>query len=197
MKPADDLLSRLATERVATGEATVEEAIGVAFVLLLAGFETTANMFPLAVVALLRHPEQLAALRTEPELWPGAIEELLRWLTVSHWSLRRVATEDVEIGGVRIRAGEGVAVAIQTANRDAAVFPGAEALDVRRDASGHLAFGHGLHQCVGQSLARAELQVGLPALFDRLPNLRLTAPPEELALPMSAIHGVRSLPVGW
>ncbi|MDX3541983.1 cytochrome P450 [Streptomyces europaeiscabiei] len=196
-EPADDLLSRLATERVATGEATVEEAIGVAFVLLLAGFETTANMFPLAVVALLRHPEQLAALRGEPELWPGAIEELLRWLTVSHWGLRRVATEDVEIGGVRIRAGDGVAVAIQTANRDASVFPGAEALDVRRDASGHLAFGHGLHQCVGQSLARAELQVGLPALFDRLPNLRLTAPPEELALPMGAIHGVRSLPVGW
>ncbi|MEU6348397.1 cytochrome P450 [Streptomyces sp. NPDC047072] len=196
-EPADDLLSRLATERVATGEATVEEAVGVAFVLLLAGFETTANMFPLSAVALLRNPGQLEVLRAQPELWPEAVEELLRYLTVSHWGLRRIATEDVEIGGVRIRAGEGVAVAIQAANRDPAVYPDPDSLDVRRDASGHLAFGHGLHQCVGQSLARAELQIGLPALFGRLPGLRLTASPEELALPMSAMHGVRSLPVAW
>nr|WP_239157624.1 cytochrome P450 [Streptomyces sp. SID13726] len=196
-EPADDLLSRLATDRVATGEASAEEAVGVAFVLLLAGFETTANMFPLSVVALLRNPEQLAALRAEPELWPAAVEELLRYLTVSHWGLRRIATEDVEVGGVLIRAGEGVAVAIQAADRDPSVYRDPDSLDVRRDASGHLAFGHGLHQCVGQSLARAELQIGLPALFERLPGLRLTASPEDLALPMSAMHGVRSLPVAW
>jgi len=196
-EPADDLLSRLATDRVATGEATAEEAVGVAFVLLLAGFETTANMFPLSVVALLRNPEQLAALRAEPELWPAAVEELLRFLTVSHWGLRRIATEDVEVGGVLIRAGEGVAVAIQAANRDPAGYRDPDTLDVRRDATGHLAFGHGLHQCVGQSLARAELQIGLPALFERLPGLRPAADPEELALPMSAMHGMRALPVAW
>ncbi|WP_200304391.1 cytochrome P450 [Streptomyces adelaidensis] len=196
-EPADDLISRLATERVATGEISVPEAVGVASLLLVAGHETTANMFPLAVVALLRHPGQLAALRADPGLWPGAVEELLRHLTVAHSGLRRIATEDVEVAGVRIRAGEGVVVALQAANRDPSAFPDPDALDVRRGTTGHLAFGHGLHQCIGQSLARAELQVALPALFDRLPDLRLTAPPEDFALTMSTVHGVRRLPVGW
>ncbi|UUU26012.1 cytochrome P450 [Streptomyces sp. DSM 40750] len=196
-EPADDLISRLARDRVATGEVSAPEAVGIASLLLVAGHETTANMFPLAVVALLRHPDQLAALRADPGLWPGAVEELLRHLTVAHSGLRRTATEDVEVAGVRILAGEGVIVAVQAANRDPAAFADPDALDVRRSATGHLAFGHGLHQCIGQSLARAELQVGLPALFDRLPGLRLTAPPEDFALTMSTIHGVRSLPVSW
>ncbi|MGW0822695.1 cytochrome P450 [Streptomyces sp. NPDC002845] len=196
-EPADDLVSRLATERVATGEATEAEAVGLASLLLVAGHETTANMFPLAVVALLRHPEQLAALRADPGLWPDAIEELLRYLTVAHAGLRRIATEDVEIAGVRIRAGEGVVVALQAANRDPSVFADPDDLDVRRNTTGHLAFGHGLHQCIGQSMARAELQIGLPALFDRLPGLRLTAEPEDFALPLSSVHGVRELPVAW
>ncbi|MDT0566772.1 cytochrome P450 [Streptomyces sp. DSM 3412] len=196
-EPADDLLSRLARDRVATGEVSVPEAVGIASLLLVAGHETTANMFPLAVVALLRHPAQLAALRAEPGLWPGAVEELLRHLTVAHSGLRRIATEDVEVAGVRVRAGEGVLVALQAANRDPSAFTDPDTLDVRRDAAGHLAFGHGLHQCIGQSLARAELQVGLPALFDRLPGLRLTVPPEDFTLTMTTVHGVRSLPVGW
>ncbi|MEV7978523.1 cytochrome P450 [Streptomyces sp. NPDC086519] len=196
-EPADDLLSRLARDRVATGEVSEPEAVGIASLLLVAGHETTANMFPLAVVALLRHPEQLAALCAEPGLWPGAVEELLRHLTVAHSGLRRIATEDVEVAGVRIRAGEGVVVAVQAANRDSSVFAAPDTLDVRRDTTGHLAFGHGLHQCIGQSLARAELQVGLPALFDRLPGLRLTGAPESFALTMSTVHGVRSLPVSW
>ncbi|MER6128053.1 cytochrome P450 [Streptomyces sp. NPDC001795] len=196
-EPADDLVSRLATDRVATGEATLEEAVGVAFTLLLAGHETTAHMFPLSVVALLRHPDQLAVLRAEPRLWPDAVEELLRYLTVSHFGLRRIATEDVEIDGVLIRAGDGVVVSLQAANRDPSVFADPDELDVRRNTTGHLAFGHGLHQCVGQSLARAELHIGLPALFDRLPGLRTTAPPEDFALPGTAIHGLSALPVGW
>ncbi|MDX2931454.1 cytochrome P450 [Streptomyces ipomoeae] len=196
-EPADDLISRLAQDRVATGEVTAAEAVGIAMLLLVAGHETTANMFPLAVVALLRHPEQLAALRAEPDLWPGAVEELLRHLTVAHTGLRRIATEDVEVAGVRIRAGEGVVVAIHAANRDPAAFPDPDELDVRRNAAGHLAFGHGLHQCIGQSLARAELQTGLPTLFDRLPNLRLTARPEDSMLVMNSINGVRALPVEW
>ncbi|MGI5459324.1 cytochrome P450 [Streptomyces sp. CA-249302] len=197
-EPADDLVSRLATERVATGEITVEEAVGVAALLLIAGQETTANMIPLAVVALLRHPEQLAVLRADPGRWPDAVEELLRYLTVAHSGMRRIATEDVEVSGVRIRAGDGVVVALQAANRDPAVRRDPDAFDVRRDpAGGHLAFGHGLHQCIGQSLARAELQIGLPALFERLPGLRLAAAPEGQALSRSAIHGLRSLPVTW
>ncbi|EKX65490.1 cytochrome P450 [Streptomyces ipomoeae] len=172
-EPADDLISRLAQDRVATGEVTAAEAVGIAMLLLVAGHETTANMFPLAV------------------------EELLRHLTVAHTGLRRIATEDVEVAGVRIRAGEGVVVAIHAANRDPAAFPDPDELDVRRNAAGHLAFGHGLHQCIGQSLARAELQTGLPTLFDRLPNLRLTARPEDSMLVMNSINGVRALPVEW
>ncbi|WP_157873344.1 cytochrome P450, partial [Streptomyces neyagawaensis] len=196
-EPADDLLSRLATERVATGQATVEEAVGVSFVLLLGGHETTANMIALSTVALLRDPTQLAALRAEPALWPGAVDELLRYLTVVHSGMRRVATEDVEVGGVLIRAGEGVIVPLQAANRDPDVYPDPDRLDVTRDASRHLAFGHGAHHCVGESLARAELGIALPALFDRLPGLRLTADPEDFAQPLSPVHGVRSLPVAW
>jgi cytochrome P450 len=196
-EPADDLLSRLATERVATGQATVEEAVGVSFVLLLGGHETTANMIALSTVALLRDPAQLAALRADPALWPGAVDELLRYLTVVHSGMRRVATEDVEVGGVLIRAGEGVIVPLQAANRDPDVYPDPDRLDVTRDASRHLAFGHGAHHCVGESLARAELGIALPALFDRLPGLRLTAGPEDFAQPLSPVHGVRSLPVAW
>ncbi|MFI2433159.1 cytochrome P450 [Streptomyces sp. NPDC018693] len=195
--PADDLISRLATERVATGEASAEEAVGVAALLLIAGHETTAHMFPLSVLALLGRPDQLAALRADPTLWPGAVEELLRHLTVTHAGMRRIATEDVEVGGVRIRAGEGVVVALQSANRDPAAFPDPDTLDIRRDTNGHLAFGHGLHQCVGQSLARAELQIGLPALFDRLPELHITAPLDDLRPSTSSVHGVQSLPVAW
>ncbi|NUO46023.1 MAG: cytochrome P450 [Streptomyces sp.] len=195
-EPADDLVSRLATGRVATGEISPEEAVGVAALLLIAGHETTANMFPPAVVTLLRHPEQLAVLRADAGLWPSAVEELLRYPTVAHQGMRRITTEDVELGGVRIRAGEGGVVALQAANRDPSVYEDPDAFDVRRDTSGQLAFGHGLHQCVGQSLARVELQIGLSVLFDRLPGLKLAAA-EELPVSRSAIHGLGTLPVTW
>ena len=152
---------------------------------------------PLGVVALLRHPESLAKPEADPSLWPGAIEELLRHLTITHIGMRRIATEDVQVGGVTIRAGEGVIVALQSANRDPAAFDDPDALDVTRDARRHLAFGHGLHQCVGQSLARAELQIGLPILFERLPGLRLAADPEEFMLRGGTVHGVSELPVTW
>ncbi|MER5939945.1 cytochrome P450 [Streptomyces sp. NPDC001928] len=196
-EPADDLISRLAAERVATGEASLDEVTGMVCLLLLAGHETTANMFPLAVIALLHHPAQLDALRVDESRWPAAVEELLRHLTVIHSGIRRVATEDVELSRVRIRAGEGVVVALQSANRDPSAYFDPDALDVHRDAAGHLAFGHGLHQCLGQSLARAELRLGLSTLFRRLPMLHLTTPPETLALSTSTVHGVRSLPVAW
>ncbi|MFI2200517.1 cytochrome P450 [Streptomyces sp. NPDC020192] len=191
-------MSRLATERVATGEATRAEAAGLLVQLLIAGHETTASMLSLGAVALLRHPDQLAALRADEALVPGAVEELLRYLTVVHIGLRRIATADVEIGGVTIRAGEGVVIALQAANRDPAVFTAPDTLDLTRDAGRHLAFGHGLHQCLGQSLARAELQIALPMLFHRLPGLRLEGPaPEDLAFEGRAVHGIRELPVAW
>lgn len=197
-EPGDDLMSKLATERVATGEATPAEAAGLLVQILIAGHETTASMLSLGVVALLRHPEQLAALRADEALVPGAVEELLRYLTVVHIGLRRIATQDVEVGGVTVRAGEGVVVALQAANRDPAVFADPDTLDLTRDAGQHLAFGHGPHHCLGQSLARAELQVALPMLFHRLPALRLTGPAaEEYAFEGRAVHGVRELPVAW
>ncbi|MEV5843608.1 cytochrome P450 [Streptomyces sp. NPDC051985] len=197
-EPGDDLMSKLATERVATGEATAAEAAGLLVQLLIAGHETTASMLSLGVVALLRHPGQLAALRADEDLVPGAVEELLRYLTVVHIGLRRIATVDVEVGGATIRAGEGVVIALQAANRDPEVFADPDTLDLGRDAGQHLAFGHGLHHCLGQSLARAELQIALPMLFRRLPGLRLTGPAtEEYAFEGRAIHGVRELRVTW
>lgn len=203
-EPADDLVSRLATERIATGEVTLDEATGMVSLLLAAGHETTANLIALSVAALLRHPAQLAALHADADgtAWPDAVEELLRHLTEVRPGLCRIATEDVQVAGVLVRAGEGVVVAVHAANRDPAAFPArppedADDLDVTRDAGRHLAFGHGPHQCIGQSLARAELETALPTLFRRLPGLRATVPPEGLALSTSAIHGVRTLPVTW
>jgi len=196
-EPGDDLLSRLATERVATGEATAAEAAGLAVMLLIAGHETTASMLSLGVVTLLSHPTQLDALRADPELVPGAVEELLRYLAIVHIGIRRIATEDVEIGGVTVRAGEGVVVSLQAANRDPRAFADPDTFDITRDTQHHVTFSHGLHNCLGQSLARVEIQIALPTLFSRLPDLRLTAPTEVDAHEGRAVHGVRALPVTW
>ncbi|MET8976005.1 cytochrome P450 [Streptomyces sp. NPDC004539] len=192
--PADDLISRLA----ARTEITPEESVGMLSLLLAAGHDTTANMLSMAVISLLHDPDGLAALQADPARWPAAVEELLRQLSVIHAGLRRVAVEDTEIGGTPIRAGDGVVVSLQIANRDPAAFRGVtHELDLARDAGHHLAFGHGPHQCIGQSLARLELHAGLATLFRRLPDLRLAAPVEGLELSRSAVHGVRTLPVSW
>lgn len=136
-------------------------------------------------------------LRADPQRWPAVVEELLRHLSVVHSGVRRVATEDVEVAGTRIRAGHGVVVALQAANRDPDAFADPDRFEIDRNARQHLAFGHGAHQCVGQALARLELQIGLPALFDRLPSLRLADSPDEHVLRQSAVHGLGSLPVAW
>ncbi|WP_043633864.1 cytochrome P450 [Nonomuraea candida] len=192
--PADDLLSDLATG----GELTDEELGGVAAFLLGAGLDTTANMLALGTFALLRDPAQLAALRGDPALAAGAVEELLRYLSIAATGMRGVL-EDVELGGRRLTAGDTVIIAINAANRDPARFPDPDVLDLRRSAAGHLAFGHGVHQCLGQQLARVELRVALPALLHRFPTLRLAVPAEELSLRTdpSQVYGVHSLPVTW
>lgn len=196
--PGDDLFSELAVTRVRTGELTKEEVGGMGALLLLAGHETTANMIGLSTVALLRQPEQLRKLVDEPAAVPAAVEELLRYLSIVHVGLRRVALDDVEIGDVTIRAGEGVIIPIQSANRDPRVFDVPDRLDVSRDARHHVAFGYGIHQCLGQPLARAELQIALPALFSRFPTLRVAVPFEEIAFREStSVYGVRELPVTW
>ncbi|MDQ8702694.1 cytochrome P450 [Streptomyces sp. LHD-70] len=191
-EPTDDLLSDL-TET----DLSDEELAGVGGLLLAAGLDTTANMIALGTFALLSNPEQLAALRAEPELAGPAVEELLRYLTVADPAVR-TALEDVEVDGRLIRAGETVTLSFQAANRDPAQFPEPDRLDLRRRAAGHVAFGHGVHQCLGQQLARVEMQIALPALLRRFPTLRLAVDPSEVPMrERNNIYGVRSLPVTW
>ncbi|MGW0475692.1 cytochrome P450 [Streptomyces coeruleorubidus] len=199
-EPGDDLISRLIGERVATGELTREDVAMDGLMLLIAGHETTANMTALSTLALLVHPDQAARIRDtdDPAVVANAIEELLRYLTVPQDHVWRVATEDLTLGGQLIRAGEGVTVNLPAGNRDTAFLDRPDALDVDRNSRGHVAFGYGTHQCLGQSLARMELQVALPTLLRRLPGLRLAVPLEELRLRHDmAVYGVRELPVAW
>ncbi|MFI8091871.1 cytochrome P450 [Streptomyces sp. NPDC086080] len=193
-KPGTDLLSELA----GNGELSDEEVVNIAWALLGGGFDTTANMIALSTFALLTHPEQLATLRARPELADDAVEELLRYLTISHLGASRAALTDVELNGVRIPAGDTVVVALPAANRDPAHFPDPERLDITASAQGHVAFGHGEHQCIGQHLARSVLRVALPALFDRFPDLRLATDPAKVPLRSDMLHyGVHELPVAW
>ncbi|PWK63502.1 cytochrome P450 [Streptomyces sp. CG 926] len=192
--PDEGFLSRL----VERGELTGEEVAGSGLLLLLAGHETTAAMIALSIIALHRNPEQQVLLRQDPSLVKGAVEEMLRYATLVQNGLGRVAVEDAVIGGQLIRAGEGVLCMLSTANRDEEVFPGGGHLDVTRPARGHMSFGYGLHQCVGQSLARAELQIALGTLLRRLPELRLDVPVEELGFRYRAgLYAVDALPVAW
>ncbi|MEU2284607.1 cytochrome P450 [Streptomyces sp. NPDC013178] len=192
--PTDDVLSELTDS-----DLTDEELKGISLILLAAGFDTTANMLSLGTFALLRNPAQLAALRADPALTDGAVEELLRYLSVAK-TFMRTALEDVELGGQTIKAGTTVVLSYNTANRDPERFTAPDVLDFRRpDVTGHLAFSHGIHQCLGQQLARVEMRVAFRALIDRFPTLRLAVPAEEVGLrPETAdIYGVKSLPVTW
>ncbi|MGW6563863.1 cytochrome P450 [Streptomyces sp. NPDC054975] len=191
-EPTDDLLSDLTTSDLTDGELA-----GIGGLLLAAGLDTTANMLALGTFALLSNPDQLAALRADPGLAEQTVEELLRYLSVAD-PLPRAALEDVEVDGRLIKAGETVTISVQATNRDPLKFPEPDRLDIHRRAVGHLAFGHGAHQCLGQQLARVEMAVAFPALFARFPTLRLAVPPEEVPLrDRSNIYGVISLPVTW
>lgn len=190
--PTDDLLSDLTTT-----DLTDDELAGIGSFLLAAGLDTTANMLGLGTFALLRNPDQAAALRAEPELADQAVEELLRYLTIAHTGFR-AALEDVELDGQVIKAGETVILSVQAANRDPERFADPDVLDLRRRVTGHMAFGHGVHQCLGQQLARVEMTVAFPALFTRFPTLRLACPPEEVPVRADQnIYGVHRLPVTW
>src|SRR6478609_5017030 len=198
-RPADDLLSGLGT-RVEAGELSRREAAETGVLLLIAGHETTANMIALGTLALLEHPDQLALLRDsdDPKAVAGAVEELLRYLNITHGGRRRVAVEDIEIGGEVIRAGEGIIVPNDIGNRDPEVFADPDRLDLGRDARRHVAFGFGVHQCLGQPLARMELQVVYSTLYRRIPTLRLDAGLEDLSFKHDgAVYGVYELPVAW
>ena len=195
-QPGEDILGMLVREH--GEELTDDELIGIASLLLLAGHETTSNMLGLGTLALLRHPGQLAAVRDDPDAIGPAVEELLRWLSIVHTAIPRITTTDVEIAGVPIRAGELVFASLPSGNRDPDFIDSPELLDIRRGAPGHLAFGHGVHHCLGAPLARMEMRIAFPALLRRFPALALA---EDFAdVPFRSFHfiyGLKSLEVTW
>ncbi|MFB6847422.1 cytochrome P450 [Streptomyces sp. NPDC056373] len=195
--PGTGLLDDLVHRQPREGDLDREGLIAMALILLVAGHETTANMISLGTFTLLQHPERLAELRADPGLMPAAVEELMRMLSIADGMLR-LAVEDIEVAGTTIREGEGVVFATSVINRDETVYPDPDTLDWSRPARHHVAFGFGIHQCLGQNLARAELEIALHSLFDRLPGLRLAAPAEEIPFkPGDTIQGMLELPVTW
>ncbi|MGY1741667.1 MULTISPECIES: cytochrome P450 [unclassified Blastococcus] len=194
--PGDDILSGLV--RATDPELTDQQLVDMALVLLGAGHETTANMLSLGALALLSHPEQVEALRADPGLFDNAVEELLRYLSIVQFGVTRIATEDLTLGGVDVPTGATVIVAMPEVNRDPQHFPDPDRFDVTRPRTSHLAFGHGVHQCLGQQLARIEMRIGLQELFTRLPGLRLAVPVGEVPVKNEMlIYGLHSLPVTW
>ncbi|MFF8015374.1 cytochrome P450 [Streptomyces sp. NPDC007929] len=199
-EPGDDLISRLIAERVETGELQPEEVAMNGLVLLIAGHETTANMIGLGTLTLLEHPEQAAVVRDsdDPKVVGNAIEELLRYLSIAQDMIWRAAHEDLVIGGQEVKAGDIIAVNLPAANHDPSFMDNAGSLDISRSTRGHIAFGYGIHQCLGQNLARVELTEALPRLLRRLPGLRLAVPLEEIPFRGTmAAFGVHELPVTW
>ena len=195
-EPADDLLSALIAARDDGDGLSENELVSMAFLLLVAGHETTVNLIGSGVLALLLNPAELARLRADPALIGGAVEELLRHVNPVNNATFRRAAETVEIGGVRISRGDLVLVALSAANRDPARFGDPDRLDLGRDSSGHLAFGHGIHHCLGAPLARLEAQIALAGLLARFGSIRLAVPPNSLRWrPSTLIHGLESLPV--
>jgi cytochrome P450 len=196
--PQDDIVSRLVNEQLRPGHVDRLTLINIIRLLLSAGHQTTQNMTALGIVTLLQHPDQLALIKTNPDVIPGAVEELLRYSSVLHIGARRVALDDIDVNGVTVKSGEGVICSIPAANRDEKLFPNPDHFDIERDAAGHVAFGFGIHQCLGQVLARMELQVLYGTIFNRLPNLCLAVPFETLRFRHDMfVYGVYELPLAW
>ncbi|WP_236242215.1 cytochrome P450 [Streptomyces sp. CC228A] len=194
--PRPDLMTALIDARDTGDRLSELELIDLCRGILVAGHETTASQIPNFLYALLDHPDQLALLRERPELIAGAVEELLRFVPLgSGAAFPRYATEDVEVGGTLVRAGEPVLVAVGAANRDALRFDGPGKLDVTRTGVQHLAFGHGVHHCLGAPLARLELQEALLALITRFPALRPAG--DVVWKKEMLVRGPREMPVGW
>jgi cytochrome P450 len=198
-EPSEDMVSDLA-ERVKAEEITVREAAQLATGILIAGHETTAGQLEISIVALLENPDQLALLRDadDPKVIATAVEELFRYCSIIQTGQRRIATEDIEVGGETIRAGDGIILDVAPANWDARQFTHPDRLDLRRDEGPHVGLGYGRHQCVGQQLARMELQIVLPTLLRRIPEMRLAIPRDELPFKHDALaYGLYELPVTW
>lgn len=199
-EPADGLISSVIETQVRTGALSPEQLSYISMTLLVAGLETTGNMIALGTLALLRNPDQMALLREtdDQSLINRAVDELIRYLNISHSGRRRVALEDIPLGDITIRAGEGIILASELANRDPEHFPDPDRLDITRDAAHHLAFGFGPHHCLGRPLATLELQVVYGTLYRRVPTLRLATDFADVAFKYDGVaYGVRELPVAW
>ncbi len=199
--PQDDLISRLVVDVMRPGLRGRDHVIAQAKLVLVTGHETTANAIALSILALLANPDQLAILNgsDDPTQLRNAVEELLRYTSVAHTGRRRVALEDIDVNGTLIRAGEGVIIANNVADRDESVFARANHLDIQREnARATLCFGYGIHQCMGQLLSRVELEVVLERLWKRIPSLRLAIPFEEVPFrETTSVYGLNALPVEW
>lgn len=196
--PTDDLISRQIRKHREEGTEDHDELVSLGVLLLIAGHETTANMISLGTLALLQRPDQVAELRADPSKTLGAVEELLREFTIAEFVTSRVAVRDTVVGGTEVKAGEGVLTLGNAANHDPAVFEDPNRLDINRGARNHIAFGYGAHQCLGQNLARVELQIVFDTLFARVPTLTVAAPMSELPFKDDAsVYGLHSLPVSW
>jgi cytochrome P450 len=197
-QPADDLLTWLVQARDDRDQLTEAELLFLGLALLVGGYDTTARQITNAVYTLLTHPQQLEQLRAYPELIPTAVEELLRFIAFATPMTPRIATTDVQVGDVTMRAGEAVLCITSSANRDESVFSRADQLDITRDPNPHVAFGHGPHFCIGAQLARVELQVSLETILSRMPGLRIAVPESDLAWEtQSLLRGLAAFPVSW
>jgi cytochrome P450 len=196
--PTDDLLGRVIQRGSEGGELGHSDFVALARNLIFGGFDTVANMISLGTALLLEHPAQLAEITADFSLLPNAIEEMLRFLSIADSATARAITEDIEIDGVLIRAGEGVIALNGSANRDDRVFENPDVFDIHREIPLHSAFGHGIHQCPGANLVRIELDVVFRTLFTRIPELRLAVPMEDVPFKeMTLIQGLKELPVTW
>jgi cytochrome P450 len=198
-EPGDDMISHLVTDYVATGQLDHATTAMNGVIMMQAGHETTANMISLGTVALLQHPNVFERLgqTDDPAVIANIVEELMRYLTIVHSQVDRVATEDLTIGGQLIRAGEFVMMNLPAGNWDTEFVDNPESFDIERNTRGHLGFGYGVHQCIGANLARVEMQVAFATLARRLPGLRLAVAPGELKFKESNIYGLKELPVSW
>ncbi|OBK36666.1 cytochrome [Mycobacterium sp. 1245111.1] len=198
-EPGDDLISRLLTDYVASGQLTRDTVAVNAVIMMQAGHETTANMISLGTVALLEHPDvfKLLGQTDDAAVVARAVEELMRYLSIVHAQVDRIALEDLTIGGQLIRAGERVLMNLPAGNWDTQFADHPEKFDIQRNVRGHLGFGYGAHQCIGANLARVEMQVAFSTLARRLPGLRLAVPVDELKFKDADIYGMKELPVTW
>jgi cytochrome P450 len=198
-EPGDDLISRLITEYVATGQLDHATTAMNSVIMMQAGHETTANMISLGTVALLQHPDvfELLGHSDNAAVIANIVEELMRYLSIVHSQVDRVATEDLMIGGQLIRTGEFVMMNLPAGNWDAEFVDNPESFEAGRNTRGHLGFGYGVHQCIGANLARVEMQVAFATLARRLPGLKLAVSPEELRFKDANIYGLKELPVTW